>query len=188
MDKLAALNGEAAGLCAARRYAEAIPLFERALEGCEATLGDRHVATLTVAGNLAVAQVAGGQRRAGMKRLAANLADRVRLLGDEDARTLSARDALAVALRLAGDADQAVAVSTRVAEQRRRVLGATHPDTLTSRMGLALALLAAADTERAMSVLTVAMNDAEQALGPQHPHTLGLLECASNIGLVRRDK
>jgi tetratricopeptide (TPR) repeat protein len=188
MDKLAALNGEAAGLCAARRYAEAIPLFERALEGCEATLGDRHVATLTVAGNLAVAQVAGGQRRAGMKRLAANLADRARLLGDEDARTLSARDALAVALRLAGDADQAVAVSTRVAEQRRRVLGATHPDTLTSRMGLALALLAAADTERAMSVLTVAMNDAERALGPQHPHTLGLLECASNIGLVRRDK
>jgi hypothetical protein len=177
IDELAARTAEAASLCSVGRYQDAIVPYEEALAACEATFGTDHLATLTVAGNLGVAYVAGGRQRQGIRLLAFNLADRERILGYEDLRTLTARDALAVAHRLAGNVDDALALSTQVTAQRRRRLGPTHPATLTSRMGLALAMEAAADVERAVTLLTAAINDARQAYGPKHLHTTALLEC-----------
>jgi hypothetical protein len=175
--ELAARNAEAARLCAAGRYRDAIARFEGTLVACEAVFGKNHIGTLTVAGNLAVAYVAADMPYYGIKLLTVNLADRARLLGDEDPRTLTARAALAVAHHLAGNDDDALALSTHVTEQRRRRLGPTHPDTLTSQMGLALALAAAGDRERAITLLTTAINAAEQAHGPKHTHTIALREC-----------
>jgi hypothetical protein len=177
VDALAALNAEAASMCAADRHQDAITPFEQILVACQATLGKDHVATLTVAGNLAVACVAVGWLDYGIRLLTANLADRARLLGDDDPRTLTARDALAVAHRLAGNVDAALALSMQVADQRQRRLGATHPDTLTSQMGLALALTDAGDVDVAVALLTGAINDAEPAHGPQHTHVIALREC-----------
>jgi hypothetical protein len=177
IDALAALNAEAANLCAADHHQDAIPIFERVLADCQAALGKNHPATLTVAGNLAVTCMAAGWQVLGVRLLTAHLANRANLLGDEDPRTLTARDALAVAHRLAGDIGPALALSIKVTDQRRRILGPTHPDTLTSQMGLALALDAAGDLRRAITLLTTAINDADRAHGPTHTHTIALREC-----------
>ena len=66
-------------------------MFEDALARCRASLGGDHPATLIVAGNLGVAQVAAGQRRKGLKLVIDNLADRVRVFGDDHPDTLTAR-------------------------------------------------------------------------------------------------
>jgi len=63
----AARNSAAAELFEAGRHDEAVPLFEQALASCRSTLGGDHPETLIVAGNLAVAYVAAGNRRKGIK-------------------------------------------------------------------------------------------------------------------------
>ena len=99
----AARNNAAAELFETGQHDEAVPLFEQALASCRSTLGGDHPDTLIVAGNLAVAYVAAGNRRKGIKLIAGNLAARVRVFGDEHPETLTARNALAVAHRINGD-------------------------------------------------------------------------------------
>ena len=182
--ELVARNADAVCAYEAGRNEDAIDLFTRTLAACQATLGADHLATLTVAGNLAVACVAGGQPRKGIELLEANLADRVRILGKEDPHTLTARDALAVAHRMAGNPHEALALASEVADQRRRTLGPTHLDTLTSQMGLALAIEAATgDVERAITLLTAAINAAQHVHGPNHTLTVILTDCRGALAL-----
>lgn len=177
IEVLAAQNADAARLCAADRYQDAVMPFEETLAVCEAALGRDHPATLTVAGNLAVAYVAAGARDYGIELLTTNLRDRESLFGNDDPRTLTARNALAVAHRLAGNLDAALALSRQVSSQRRRLLGPAHPDTLASVMGLALALAELGDIEGAIRLLSDTIDDAEQSHGPQHSHIIALREC-----------
>lgn len=170
---LAARNADGVSYFAAGRVSEAVPRFEDAYEGCIGTLGGDHPHTLTVAGNLAAALVAAGERR-GLDMMITNLADRVRMFGADDPRTLAAADALASAYRLAGVADEAVELSTRVTADRRRILGPTHTDTLVSRMGMALARAAAGDVMAALTLLEVTLHDSEQAHGSRNPHTIAM--------------
>ena len=183
----AARNSAAAELFEAGRHDEAVPLFEQALASCRSTLGGDHPDTLIVAGNLAVAYVAAGNRRKGIKLIVGNLAARVRVFGDEHPETLTARNALAVAHRINGDVDTAVTLAKQVAVQRSRMLGPEHVDTLTSRMSLALAMAAAGHLTTAHGLVASTMSDAETALGVDHEHTLALLECGESNGLLQRE-
>ena len=180
-------NAMAAELFEVGRYDEAVSLFEQALASCRSTLGGEHPDTLTVAGNLGVAYVCGGQRRKGMKLINSNVAARSRVLGDTHPDTLTARNALAAAHRINGDADTAVSLAKQVVLQRSRTLGSHHVDTLTSRMGLALALAAAGDVASAHRILASMMNDAEETLGTDHEFTVALVECGEANGLLRRE-
>jgi Flp pilus assembly protein TadD len=186
LPQLATGNSTAAELFAAGRYKQAVPIFEQVLAGCRTELGPTHQLTLTVAGNLGVAQVAAGQRRPGIATIAANLADRVRVLGDDDPATLTARDALATAYRVVGDVDDAVELSRQVTAQRAHRLGPTDPETLTSRMGLIRAVAAAGDLSSAVALFTSALQDTEQAYGPHHGRTRALLECGRSSGVIHR--
>jgi hypothetical protein len=183
----AARNSAAVQLFENGRHDEAVPLFEQALTSCRSTLGSDHPDTLIVAGNLAVAYVAAGNRRKGIKLIAGNLAARVRVFGDDHPETLTARNALAVAHRINGDVDTAVDLAKQVAVQRSRALGPEHADTLTSRMGLALAMAAAGHLTVAHGLVSSAMSDAETVLGVDHEHTLALLDCGESNGLLRRE-
>lgn len=183
--EFAARNEAAADMFDAGRYHEAVPLFEQVLASCRSTLGNEHPGTMTVAGNLAVAYFAAGNRRKGLKHIVNNVSDRARVLGDEHPDTLVARTALATAHRLTGDADRAIALAKQVVVQRTRTVGSTHGDTLTSRMVLALALAAAGDLNSADRMIGTTMSDAESTFGAQHPHTLALLDCGVENGLLR---
>lgn len=183
----AACNAKAAAIYESGDYAYAVPLFERAWASCRSVLGKDHPYTLTVAGNLGVAQFAAGDRRRGLKRIVSTFSARARVLGDDHPATLVAQNALAAAHRLAGDADNAVALAKQVVLQRTRVLGSTHSDTLYSRMGLALAFVSAGEISSALRMLASAINDAENVFGREHIVTLTLLESARDHGLVREE-
>ena len=180
----AARNASAARMFDEGRYDDAAPLFEQALASCRSLLGGDHPDTLTVAGNVAVAHLAAGNRRKGMKLISTNVAARARVFGDDHPITLVARNALAAAHRLAGDADVAVDMAKRVVVARTRTLGSAHEDTLSSRMELALGLAAAGDVNSAHRILAATVNDAEESLGPTHPHTEALVQCGLSHGLI----
>ncbi len=182
----AARNAAAADLLEAGRYDEAVSLFEQSLASCRSTLGAEHPDTLTVAGNLAVAHIAAGNRRKGIKMISGNLDTRRAVLGDTHPATLTARNALAVAYRTTGDADAAVRLAKQVVVQRSRTLGPTHVDTLTSRVGLALALAAVGDRTSAHRLLGSTVTDAEETLGAAHEHVAALVRCGEAAGLLRR--
>jgi hypothetical protein len=184
----AAINMTAAEMFEAGRYDESVPLLEQALGVCRSALGPDHPATMTVAGNLAVACFAAGHRRKGLKLIVNNVSDRVRVLGDDHPDTLVARSALAAAHRLTGDADTAIALAKQVVVQRRcRTLGSTHRDTLSARMNLALALAAAGDVASAHRMFASTIDDAEATLGAKHSHTLALLDAGVSHGLLQED-
>jgi hypothetical protein len=180
-------NQRAAEAFAAGRYDEAVTLFEQAFRSCRAVLGTDHPDTLIVAGNLAVAHVAAGNGRRGIKLITANLAARVLVFGDTHPATLTARNALAVAHRVTGHADAAVPLAKQAVVQRSQTLGATHPDTLTSRLGLAVALAGTGAARSAQRILATTIHDAERALGPEHHHTAALVACGEAAGLLRRE-
>ena len=182
----AARNAAAVDLFEAGRHDEAVPLFEQSLASCRSTLGREHPDTLTVAGNLAVAYVAAGNRRKGLKLIAGNVDARCAALGDSHPATLTARNALAVAYRVTGDADAALRLAKQVVVQRSRTLGPTHVDTLTSRLGLALALAAVGQRTSAHRLLGSTIADAEAALGYEHEHVAALVACGEAAGLLRR--
>jgi hypothetical protein len=138
-----ARNATAAEMFRYGKAAESVSLFEQALTSCRIVLGSDHPDTLRVAGNLAVARLASGDRRKGIREIDAAVTTRTRALGADHPETLTARNALAMAYRLVGEPDRALGLAKRVVVERSRALGPTHVDTLTSRMGLALALAAA---------------------------------------------
>src|SRR5690242_9288908 len=172
--ELALRHATALGHYRGGRFETAVPLFEQILLGCRAVLGDRHAATLTVEGNLAVAHLRARRTAEGLAGLAVISDLRRHTFGEDDPRTLTALDCLATAYRMHGRAAEAVPLAEAVAAARERVLGATHPDTLTSRLGLALAHLEVDDVRKARVVLVPAVDDAERTHGPAHPHTIAL--------------
>jgi len=125
-----ASNDAAAEVFNAGRYDEAVPMFEQTLASVRAALGKDHPETMTVAGNLAVAHFAAGNRRRGLKLIVGNVSDRVRVLGDEHPDTLIARGALATAYRVTGDADTAIAISKQLVVQCTRAFGPAYDATL----------------------------------------------------------
>lgn len=181
-------TANAAHLYETGRFDEAVRLFEQALASCRALLGDDHLDTLTVAGNLGVAQFAAGNRRKAIRLITDSVASRARVVGADHPITLVARNALAAARRIAGDADDAVELAERVVVQRARVLGAAHVDTLRSRMNLVLALAAAGEVSAAHRALASTLDDADDQLGPDHPVTSALLECAMSHGLLQQQE
>jgi tetratricopeptide (TPR) repeat protein len=173
VNAIAARHAEAARLFTSGDIDSAVMLFEQVLDDCHGVLGAEHPDTLTTAGNYAVASFAAGYDD-GIDLIAANVAERERLLGSDDPRTLTARDALATAYRLAGRIADAVALAAQVTTDRRRVLGDSHPHTLTSRLGMAHSRAAEGDPESGLPLLQSALRDAERELGPLHPHTIFL--------------
>lgn len=186
---LSSRNSLAVEYCARGRVDEAVPLLERAWDGCRTVLGPRDPDTLIVAGNLAAAQALLGRWDDALPMLQANLAERADVLGDTHPATLDARDALAVAQRLAGAVADALVTHRLVTAQRLRELGPAHPDTLTSRMGLAIAEADSGELDIAIEILddalavaTAQAGDARLALELR----LNLAVCLSAAGEPER--
>jgi tetratricopeptide (TPR) repeat protein len=171
-DTLNSRNSLAAAYQAARRPAEAIPLFEQTLVVRERLLGPEHPDTLTTQNNLAAGYQEAG--RVGEARLLfeLTLAARERLLGPSHPSTLISLGNLAAAYRDEGRADDALRLFEQTLKGREAVLGADHRDTITARVNLAAAYRQAGRITDAIPLVERTLATRERLLGASHPSTL----------------
>jgi tetratricopeptide (TPR) repeat protein len=171
-DTLNSRNSLAAAYQAARRPAEAIPLFEQTLVGRERLLGPEHPDTLTSQNNLATAYQDAGRVAEARLLFELTLAARERLLGAEHPSTLNSRGNLAAAYRDEGRGADAIPLFEQTLAGRERVLGADHPDTINSRNNLAAAYREAGRVADAIPLVEQTLATRERVLGADHPSTL----------------
>lgn len=175
------LNAVASFHLDAGRFAAAEPLFRRALEIRERTLGPEHPDTLSSLNNLAyvldsVADYAGAEplyRRA--------LEAEERLSGPNHPSTLCIVNNLAFLLANQGKSSGAEAMYRRALAASELVLGPDHPRTLFTVNNLASLLLAKEDLAGAEGLLRRALDTCTRVLGPEHPRTIG---CINNLTTV----
>ena len=183
-DTLNSRNSLAAAYQAARRPAEAIPLFEQTLVVRERLLGPEHPDTLTTQNNLAAGYQEAG--RVGEARLLfeLTLAARERLLGPSHPSTLISLGNLAAAYRDEGRADDALRLFEQTLKGREAVLGADHQDTITARVNLAAAYRQAGRITDAIPLVERTLATRERLLGASHP---GTLTARNNLAAAYRE-
>lgn len=175
------LNAVASFHLDAGRFAAAEPLFRRALDVRERTLGPEHPDTLSSLNNLAyvldsIADYAGAEplyRRA--------LEAEERLRGPDHPSTLCVLNNLAFLLANQGKNSGAEALYRRALAASEGVLGPDAPGTLFTVNNLASLLLAKEDLDGAEQLYRRALDTCTRVLGPEHPRTIG---CINNLTTV----
>ena len=119
------------------RYADAEPLYKRALTANEHTLGPDHPLTLDTANNLAALYQATRRYDEAEQLYKRTLEAKERALGAEHPQTLSIVDKLATLYGEQGRFGDAEPFQRRALEARERILGPDHPQTLKSVDNLA---------------------------------------------------
>ena len=179
------LLAEGVRLNSAGKYAEALPLMERALEVREKTLAreDPLVAdALQALGNI-YRNKADYDKADPLFRRA--LAIREKVLGEEHPDAAASLNSLAGLYRERGDYDKAEPLYRRALAVRENVLGAGHPDVAASLDGLARLYRAKGDYGNAEPLYRRALAIREKAQGPEHPD---LATPLNNLALLYWDK
>ena len=176
-----ALTEEASQLVTARRYADALPLYQRALALRESDRGPDHPDTAQALTNLAQLHWAQGHYAQALPLFERALAIREKALGPEHADTAQSLHNLARTHHAQGQHAAAMAHYQRSLAIRETVLGPEHPDTAASLNNLGLLYWAQGQYEPALTSHQRALAIREKALGPEHPDTAQSL---SNLGLV----
>ena len=165
------------------RYDEAEPLYRRALEARERTLGNEHPDTLTSVNNLALLLRRTGRYDEAEPLYRRALEARERTLGNEHPDTLISVNNLAVLLDNKGRYDEAEPLYRRALEASERTLGNEHPDTLISVNNLAALLDKKGRYDEAEPLYRRALEARERTLGNEHPDTL---TSVNNLALLLR--
>ncbi|MCZ6688142.1 MAG: tetratricopeptide repeat protein [Planctomycetota bacterium] len=149
---------------APKKNAEAISLYERAIEIQVEARGEDHPKTVVLIEMLAHFYIPGpyATEREGTLRRAAKI--RRRTLGDEHLKTLNVLNDLAISVRDNGKLEEAIRLSRQLLEARRRSQGPKHPDTLRTMITLAKALLLSGGLEEAEHLGREAVGYADEAL------------------------
>jgi len=153
-------------------FASAEPLFRRALEARERTLGPEHPDTLGSLNNLALLFKAKGDYDSAEPLYRRALEAFERTLGPEHPDTLRSLNNLALLLSAKGDYASTEPLCRRAWEAQERTLGSEHPATLASLSNLAFLLCSKGDGESAEPLWRRAWEARERTLGPEHPDTL----------------
>jgi tetratricopeptide (TPR) repeat protein len=167
------------------RYAEARPLYERALSIREKVLGPEHPHTATSLNNLAVLRYNSGDLAAARPLFERALAVREKVRGPEHPDTATSLNNLALLLQAQGDLAAARPLYERALAIYEKVLGPEHPDTATSLNNLAGLLQAQGDLAAARPLYEQALAIREKVLGPEHPLTASGLH---NLARLLRDQ
>ncbi len=162
-------------------YAEARPLFERALAIREKVLGAEHPDTAESLDNLAVLLQAQGDLAGARPLHERALAIREKVLGAEHPDTATSLNNLAYLLYDQGDLPGARPLYERALAISENVLGAEHPDTATSLDNLASLLHAQGDLAGARPLHERALAIRENVLGAEHPGTATSLDNLANL-------
>src|SRR6266516_2618114 len=153
------------------RYAEAEPLYQRALSIREQQLGPEHPDTATSLNNLAALYFDQGKYEQAEPLLKRALAIYEQQLGPNHPDTATSLNNLALLYDNQGEYEQAEPLYQRALSIREQQLGPEHPWTATTLNNLAALYQAQGEYEQAEPLYQRALAIHEGALGPQHPTT-----------------
>jgi Tfp pilus assembly protein PilF len=162
-------------------YAQARPLYERALALREKRLGPEHPETAETLNNLAVLFLDEGDNEAARPLFERALAINEKALGAEHPATATTLNNLAQLLRDQGNLAAARPLFERALAGVETAFGAEHPATAASLGNLGLLLKEEGDIGGARARLERALAIDEKALGADHPDTANDL---SNLALL----
>jgi len=162
-------------------YAEAWPLFERALAVHEQVLGPEHPHTALSLNNLARLLQDQGDLAGARPLLERVLA----ILGPEHRNTATSLNNLALLLQEQGDLADARPLFERALAVHEKMLGPEHPHTVLSLNNLAALLQDQGDLAGARPLFERALALREKVLGPEHPGTASSL---NNLAFLLQDQ
>ena len=165
------INEQALNFYVQGKYAEAQPLFEKALEIRRRLLTDDHRDTATSYNNLAGNLNAQGKYNQAQPLFEKALEIRRRLLTDDHPDTAASYNKLAANLNAQGKYTQAQPLFKKGLEIRRRLLTDDHPDTAASYDCLANNLNAQGKPAEAEALCKKALEINRRQLGDNHPLT-----------------
>jgi CHAT domain-containing protein/Tfp pilus assembly protein PilF len=185
LDEAAALDRRASELYSTGRYAEAIPLGERALAIVEKALGPDHPSAVAFLTDLAVFYDAQAQYAAAEPLLARALVIRERTLGPDHPDVAASLNNLAEHYRAQGQYAKAEPLALRALAIREKALDPDHVDVAESLNNLALVHIAEGQLAKAEPLLVRAAAIFEKRLGPDHPN---VATCLNNLAEVYRQQ
>ena len=180
------LNQAGTYLQARARYAEAEPLYRRALEINEATLGKEDPLTAVSLSNLAGLCQAQGRYPEAAPLLARALDIDEKVLGPEHPDTATGLNNLAGLYDILGQYDKAEALYRRALDIRERALGPGHPQTAAGLNNLALLCKNQRRYAEAEPLYVRALAIREASLGPEHPDTAQSLNNLASLYKAQR--
>ena len=166
------------------KYDEAEPLYREALQLQRATLGDRHLETLTSIGNLGLLQVAKGDLAAAELLLREALQGSRETLGDRHSHTLGCINNFGMLRKAKGDLAAAEPLYREALDVQRETLGSRHPNTIISMSNLGTLLKSKGDLGAAEPLYREALDSLRETLGYRHPNTLA---ATNNLGCLMQD-
>ena len=162
--------GEA--LMTAGQAAEAVPVFQRVLDGRTGVLGPDHPGAIAAKVSLGRALVATGRPGDAVPVLEEALAGSELVRGADHVDTLAAREEFAAAALAAGRPAEAIRSYRHALADRERIHGGRHPGAGSASLGLAAAYLAGGQPKDAIAQYKRVLADRQGALGPDHQDTL----------------
>ena len=162
--------GEA--LMAAGQATEAVPVFQRVLDGRAGVLGPDHPDAIAARVWMGRALVAVGRPGDALPVLEEALAGSELVRGADHIGTLAAREEYAAAALAAGKPAEAIRSYRHALADRERLQGGQHPNATSAALGLAAAYLAGGQPKDAIAQYKQVLTDREAAFGPDHPDTL----------------
>ncbi len=154
------------------QYADAEPVYRKALELRQKVLGPEHPDTLSGLNNLAVCLEKKGKRADAEPLYRQALELRQKVLGPEHPDTISSINNLASCLDDQGQPTAAEPMYRQALELQQKVLGPEHPNTVSSINNLASCLHDQGKYAAAEPMLRQALELRQKVLGPEHPGTI----------------
>jgi tetratricopeptide (TPR) repeat protein len=168
----AALHEEAVALYGAGRFAEAIPLEEKALAARRRLLGDDDPRTIVSLSSLGGLLNSTGRLDEALPLLREAVERSRRVLGPDDPQTLGAMNSTAAVHWRKGELDEAQALLRETLSGCRRVFGDDHAFTLSTANNLGVLLTEAGRLEEALPLCREALEGRRGSLGSDHALTL----------------
>jgi tetratricopeptide (TPR) repeat protein len=166
-------------------YAQAEPLFERALAIDEKAFGVHHPDTATDLNNLAILLKTQGKHKDAEPLHRRALAIREKALGPEHTDTAQSLNNLAELYRDQGRYQEAEPLYQRALAIREKALGPEHTDTAQSLNNLALLLESQGKYKDAELLYRRGLSIFEKVLGPEHPDSATSM---NNLGGLLADQ
>ncbi|HEV8715352.1 MAG TPA: FxSxx-COOH system tetratricopeptide repeat protein [Candidatus Binatia bacterium] len=163
------LNQAGYYLCERARYAQAEPLYQRALAIQEKVLGSEHPDVALILNNLATLYDSQGQYAQAESLLRQALAIREKVLGSEHPDVAQSLNNLAMLYTRQGQYAQAEPLLRQALAIWKKVLGPEHPAVATSLNNLASLYTRQRQYAQAAPLLQRALAIQEKVLGPEHP-------------------